>query len=207
MLAQRWRPVLFAALGILLIWVAAITAYSIAKHSRVTAEKLRAYAESIDLKKLSAEQRAEALRKLAAMLNALPPEERQKARVERTALRWFEQMTEEEKGAFIEATMPTGFKQMSSAFEQLPEDKRNRAINDAVRRMREAQSRVAAESGESMPDDTNAPPPLSPELQAKIREIGLKTFYSQSSAQSKAELAPLLEELQRSMERSEEHTS
>lgn len=200
MLHQRWRPVFYCAAALLVIWAAAITVYRIADSRKVTSEKLKAYADSVDLSRLSGEARAKALRKLADMLNRLPYDERQRARFEGTSWRWLNQMTEEEKGTFIEATLPTGFRQMINAFEQLPEDKRARTINDAVRRLREEQKRVALEGGEPNLNGTNGPPPLSPELQAKIRSIGLKAFYSQSSAETKAELAPVLEELQRVME-------
>lgn len=198
MLNQRWRPVLFSMLAVLVIWAAALAAYSIARNARVTSEKVRAYVASTDLSKLYGDQRAEAIRKLAAMLNKLSIEERQKARLDRVAWGWFDQMTEQEKAEFIEATMPTGFKQMLSAFEQLPEEKRRKTVDDALRRLRAAQSGV--QGGEGVPEGTNAPPVLSPELEAKVRTIGLKAFYSQSSAQTKAELAPVLEELQRVME-------
>ena len=193
MLSQRWRPVFFSALAILGIWLIASIGYIIAKNSKMTAEKVKAYAESVDLSKLSATSRAKAIQELADRINALSAEERRRTRLERASERWFAQMTEEEKGEFIEATMPTGFKQMLTAFEQLPEDKRRKSVEDALRRLREAQ----AQAGQG----TNGPnAPLSAELQAKVRTIGLKTFYSQSSAQTKAEMAPVLEELQKVME-------
>jgi hypothetical protein len=186
-----------SGLAVLVIWALAITGYVIAKHCRMTAEKVKAYAESINLSQLTDEARANAIKRLADMLNSLSLEERRKARLERLTWSWLDQMTEAEKAAFIEATMPTGFKQMLTSFEQLPDDKRRRAIDDALRRLREEQTKLQA-GGDS--PGTNGPPVLSPELQAKIRTIGLKTFYSESSAQTKAELAPVLEELQRVME-------
>jgi len=190
----------FSALALLAVWVIAITGYTMAKNSRVTAEKVRRYAESVDLRTLSGAARAKAIQKLADMLNGLSVEERRRARMERAAGRWFEEMTEEEKGVFIEATMPTGFKQMLNAFEQMPEEKRRRAVDDALRRLKEAQGQNQMQPAAGNQGSTNGLAPLSEELQAKVKTIGLKTFYSQSSAQTKAELAPVLEELQRVME-------
>jgi hypothetical protein len=200
MLTQRWRPVLLSGLAVLAIWTVAVAGYQLAKNSRISAEKVKAYVTSVDLSRLSGDARAKAIRKLADMLNALSLDERRKARLDRLTWGWLEQMSEDEKSVFIEATMPTGFKQMLEAFEQLPEDKRRKTIDDALRQLRDERNRIQNSTGESPPEGTNAPPPLSPELQAQIRTIGLKTFYGQSSAQTKAELAPVLEEMQRVME-------
>ena len=164
----------------------------------MTADKVRAYAQSVDLSKLSGDARQKAIGELADKLNRLSPEDRRRARLEGLGQRWFEQMTEEEKGTFIDLTLPGGFKQMLASFEQLPEDQRRRTIGDALRRLKDEQENVKPESGSGT--TTNAPPALSRDLQDKITKIGLKTFYGESSAQTKAEMAPLLEELQRSME-------
>jgi hypothetical protein len=104
----RQRLVLLAMAALVVIWVVAIAGYKIARNAEVTPEKVRAYAESVDLSQLSAADRAAAIRKLAAMLNALSLEQRQNLRLER--MNWFEKMTEAEKGEFLEATLPTGFK-------------------------------------------------------------------------------------------------
>jgi hypothetical protein len=180
------------------IWAVAVAGYIAAKNAKVTPEKVRAYATAVDLSQLRGDARAQAIQKLADMLNALSLEDRRRARLDRLTGAWLEQMTEEEKATFIEETMPTGFKQMLTAFEQLPEDKRRRTIDDALRRLKEARDKSPQSLGTTNLS-TNAPV-LSPELQAKIRTIGLQTFYSESSAETKAELAPVLEELQQVME-------
>ena len=198
MFTQRQRPILLAAATLAVIWVVALAGYQLARHAKVTPEKVRVYTESVDFSHLSAAEREAALQKLAAMLNALSLEERQGLRLDRTAYKWFEKMTEAEKGEFLEATMPTGFKQMIGAFEEMPPDKRKKVVDQAVKQMKDAREKMAA-GGQMPPPGTNAVV-LSAELQDKVTKIGLKSFYSQSSAQTKAEMAPFLEEMQRTME-------
>lgn len=199
---HRRRTLVYAGGGLLGVWLLAGAGFLISNHAKVTAEKVVRQLQATDLAALSATRRAEALRDLAMKMNALPYEERRQARMSGEWDRLFAAMSESEKGGFIEATMPTGFKQMLVAFEQLPEDKRRRAVNDAMRGLRRSREEIASEAPPDNPLrlSTNRPPPLSEELQQKVVKIGLKTFYSDSSAQSKAELAPLLEEMQRGME-------
>jgi ClpP class serine protease len=111
-------------------------------------------------------------------------------------------MTEEERARFIEETLPTGFKQMMDAFEQLPDERRKKALEDIMKRLRETHKLVMDREPGSTTDayGTNGPPPFSPEQEKRILAVGLKTFYSTSSAQTKAEVAPLLEELQHQLE-------
>jgi hypothetical protein len=201
MLVQRKRALLIAAAAVLVAWALALGGYVLAKRSKVTAEKVRAYAESVDLSKLSGRERQRAIDRFAAQLNALPYEERQQARFERLGMRWFDQMTEQERSAFVEQTLPTGFKQMIASFEQMPENKRREAIDRALRDMRQQRQRLdAADVGSGGGAGQGRPAEISPEMQEQIKKIGLQTYFTEASAQTKAELAPLMEELQRLME-------
>ncbi len=195
----RYRPLKLAAAAIAAVWLLALGGYVLAGCFKMTPEKLRAYLESTDLSKLSAADRAKALRRLADKINALSAEDRHHSRIERMWEPWFDEMTEAEKGEFLDATLPSGFHQMLTAFEQQPADKRQRAIADAVKRLRE-QRESPTDNSTNAPSGSNAPPVLSPELQQRVTTIGLNSVYSSSSAETKAELAPLLEEIQKNME-------
>lgn len=197
-MTARTRAIWISLAALAAVWLLAWGGYTLAAARKVTAEKVRAYVQSVDLQTLRGVEREQAIERLAAWLNALPFEERRRVRLEGLVSRWFDQMTEAERGRFLEATLPTGFKQMIAAFEELPVEKRRRAVQDALRRLREAQQNLP---GGIRPTDGGPPPPvLSEQMQQQVVTIGLRAFYSQSSAQTKAELAPLLEELQRQLQ-------
>ena len=196
----RYRPVVLSIGALLAVWLCAWGGYAIAQHARMTADKIRAYVAQVDLSKLSGTARAQAIRDLADKINRLSPEERRTARLDNIWSKWFQEMTEDEKATFLEATMPSGFKQMLASFEQQPEDKRHRAITNAMERLKDAREMSQTDyDKKTKPKGTNQPV-VSEDLQKKIAVIGLKSVYSDSSAQTKAELAPLLEEIQKNME-------
>ena len=201
MISPRQKPVYVAAAILLVIWVVAFAGYTIAKNAKVTPDKVRAYVDATDFSHLTGADREAALQRLATMLDALTMEERQGLRRDDTIGKWFNEMTEAEKAEFLDKTMPTGFKQMINAFQDLPQDRRQRVVNQAVRQLKEQRAQMGAGQ---MPQGTNTMGTnnivLDQELQDRVTKIGLQTFYSQSSAETKAELAPLLEEMQQTMQ-------
>jgi hypothetical protein len=199
---RKPKSILIAISVICLIWAIALGGFLMAQRAKMTADKVSEFGRSLDFSKLTGAERAAALRELENRISRLPMDERQKWRMEGEWREWFNQLSEAEKGQFIDATMPSGFKQMLNAFEDWPADRRKRALDSAIKRMKETPD---LGTGRNPSEDatmytTNAPVNLSPELEKKALTIGLKTFYSESSAQTKVELAPLLEELQHQME-------
>ena len=195
-MSNRYRPLLVAAAVVALGWALALGGMAVARHLKVTPEKVRSYLAGLDFAKLTPEQRRAALRRLAEMLNALSPEERRAARMNREFAAFFRALDDAERGELLELTLPSGFNQMLSAFEQLPEDKRRKAVEDTLRRMREQAAAGEAGEGDAAPGE----PELSPELRERMVKVGVKTFMEQGSPETRAELQPVLEEMQRNME-------
>lgn len=195
----RQRVVFGALLVLILAWVIAGTGFWLAGQMKVTPDKVLIFLRETHLAELQGRVREKAVEQLGKMMARLTPQERRDIQLTSAWRRWILEMTDNERGDLLEATLPSGIQQMLASFEELPEDRRLRALNDAYKRLREAQNELARADPEES-SNTNDLPELSPELQERALRTGLKTFYSESSAQTKAEMAPLLEEIQRSME-------
>ena len=192
----RFKPLLIGTIAVVIVWIIAFAGFRIAANARMTPEKMAAALRVTQLSRMNEAARAKHLRDLADKLNALAGEERRRARADREWDRLWLEMSEAEKVEFVDRTMPAGVKQILTSFEQLPEEKRRYAITNAIARMklRQEDGQPAAAGGRADRE------PMSEELQKRVITTGLKTFYAESSAQTKAEVAPLLEEMQRMME-------
>jgi hypothetical protein len=196
---RRTRTLLLAVAALAGVWLLAWGGYALAQSRRVTADKVKAALAATDLDRVPTANRAKVLAELARQLNALSFEERRDARLNGEWDRLFAAMTEEERRAFIEATMPSGLKKMIGHFEQLPEATRRKTVDDALKRLREAER---TGGGERAAGDPGRPAvELSPETRQRMVTVGLDTFFKESSSRTQAEVMPLLEEMQRSMQR------
>lgn len=201
-MSRTTRTLSVAGSILVAVWLVGWAAYAIAQSLKMDSNKLILYAQGVDISNLSPLDRAAALRALEDKVNRLSLEERRKWWKEGSWRRWFDRMTEDEKGQYIEATLPTGFKQMLNAFEELPENRRKTIIDDMIKQLKE-DHRMQTDREPGQDDSaagTNQQVVLSPELENRARTIGLKTFYAESSPETKAEVAPFLEELQHELQ-------
>ena len=157
MISQRYRPVVYAVPAIFVIWLVAAGGYNLAASLKWSPDKVVAYAGSVDLARLTGAVREQAIRRLEGMIDDLSLEEREQVWPP-ILNRWVAAMTPREKTRFLEATALPGFKQTPGAFDRLPPEQRQQAIDERLEQLREA--RAHDESGTvSAPPSGNDPKP------------------------------------------------
>ena len=175
-------------LAIAAVWtLAAVANWGLAQNEPST-EKLRVWLEQKSFDELSPAEREKFLQEYAQRINRLSMDERRKAREEEVFRRSFESMTEPEQGAFLEATLPNGMRQMMEAFETMEPDERERWVQRALRDL----DKVSSEELEEGLQEAHS---------ERVVKFGLKSYYEDASAQTRLELAPLMEQLQKRLRR------
>jgi len=170
------------------VWLLAAVVIHFARSSQPTAASVTAFVHSTDLASLQGDARARAIQRMEDMVNRISFEERQQLDRERISRNFFDQLTPDEQGAYLDATLPTGFKQLMESFNKMDPVKRKQIVNQALERMKEHE-------GEGPP-----PGAAQSNLAQHVIDQGLKSFYQDANADVKLDLAPLVEQMQRNLE-------
>lgn len=178
---------LWTLLGVALVWAVAVVGIRIFRSQRVTAEKVVHYLEGTSLRDLSADERARRIEELAALVNQLNFEERQKFRLEKRIRQTFREMTDAERARYLELTLPRGMQNLMDAFNKMAPPKRKQVVNRAILEL----SRASEQGDRNELEKT-----FGEENLKMIASEGMKAFFSEASAQTKLDLQPLIEQVQ-----------
>jgi len=175
-----------AVLAVVAIWLVAALVIFLARSSQPTPESVAAYIGKHPLAGKSTGERDAILNRVAKGLNRLDFDQRQQLRRDRVTERFYGSLTPAEQEKFMDLTLPAGFKQMMEALNKMTPERRRKIVDRSLERMR------------------NEQPPESDRLKddqvKKIIDAGLRSFYNDASAQVKLDLAPLIEQMQKSLQ-------
>lgn len=177
-----WRTLAILAA----IWMIAAAAIGMFRAASPTPEKLKAYVEAHPLGGLTESQRGEVLEKTAEQLNRLTFDQRRELQESGTIRSLFEGLHPAERARFLDLTLPEGFRQMMTALNKMTPEKRQRLVQRALDDIRKNTPRSAERINE--------------EEVKKVLASGVSSFYEEANAEVKLDFAPVLEELQRSIQ-------
>lgn len=169
--------------GLVAIWIVAALVVGYVRGNRPTTESVAAMMAR-DLPSASEpEARRREIDRIAASLNRLDFDARRQLRQTRADIGFFKNLDAGERVAFLEKTLPEGFRQTIEALNKMNPAERKRLLDRALARLRE-----------ETPDRDWA------DAEAEVQKalaVGMETFLRDANAQVKVEFAPILEELQR----------
>ena len=177
--------------ALFLLWGIAYGVVRWAGSVRVTPEKVAAFVEGNPLAEVEdPEERKRIIGTLATMLNELEASEVRvlEQSAERDPRRdFFTQLSPDEQFYSLEKRVGRAFQQMMQSFNEMEREERKKIVERSLKRMEEERG------GPGRLEEAD------PGVAEKITEAGLKAYYEDASAETKIDLAPLLEEMQRSM--------
>ena len=181
-----------AALILAVVWAIVGGVMWWARASKVTPEVLMAYVESHPIEGKAPGERRKTMEAVAKKLNHLTYEERREVRLSRKLDSFFRTLNPDEQSQFLDLTLPEGFRQMMEALNKMTPEKRKAFVDKTLEQLRK-------EEGQNLPDDARERMEQDENMQ-KIVDQGLKSFYSEASAETKMDLAPVIEQMQRNLQ-------
>ena len=196
----RKEVIIKAAIVLLLVWSCVWVVRTYAGSRKITAELVNREVAAARFADWSAEQsppdaaeaqrRDKELRKIASLVNGLDFQEREKNRDNRTGETFFRKLAPTEKSLFIDLTIVESMGRFMESLDAMKPDQRKKFVEQGLKEINEG--RTGAEMARA--DE------LGSELLDKISQQGMKAYFEKSSADTKLDLAPLMEAMNESMQ-------
>lgn len=190
---RNQRLVIQAVLLLLLVWGVVSGVRILVGTQRVTAEKM---AEVIDVANFDdwselevlpanaeSKGRHKMITEIADMVNGLDFAEREKAREDRIGENFFRKLAYPEKERFIDLTIKKSMATFMKALDALDPEQRRKFVEDGLREIEDGRTEEEMKRTREMGED----------LLGRIADEGMKSYFENASADTKIDLAPLME--------------
>lgn len=195
------RAVIIRALTLLaLIWLGVWGVRAWVSSKRVTAEMLEKEvlrAKFEDWSKLEgdadaaeAARREKEIRRIAGLVNRLDFRERQKNREERSNEIFFNKLNPHERELFFDLTIRESMNTFMEALDAMSPDQRKKFVEQGLKEIQSGKTEAEMKKAKELGDD----------LLTKASEQGMRAYFEKASADTKLDLAPLMEAMNETMQ-------
>ncbi len=196
----RRDVIIKAALVILTVWgcVWAVRSYAGAK--KITAERVNREVLKANFADWSGEisptnaaestRRENELRKIASLVNGLDFQEREKNRENHSGEKFFRNLAPREKSLFIQLTVVESMSNFMKSLDAMKPAERRKFVEQGLKQIQEGRTA----------EDMARADELSPDVLDKISQEGMKAYFEKSNADTKLDLAPLMEAMNETMQ-------
>lgn len=194
----KWAIVFKAAAVLAVVWAVVFAVRSFAAGKKVTAERLDREVKELALEDWSedpgsgaeAKEREKEIRRIADMVNRLDFAEREKNRESRTGEEFYRKLSMREKELFVDLTIVETMGRFMEALDQMPEQQRRSFVEKGLEEINSGRTEEEMERAAEMDGD----------VLAKISQEGMRAYFDKASADTKLDLAPLMEAMNEVMQ-------
>ena len=180
------------------MWAGVIAVRSFASSKKITSDLIDREVRELKLEDWSvysggyaaAMERNEDLRRIADMVNRLDFAEREKNRRNRVGEDFFRKLSATEKNLFIDLTIVESMSRFMEALDQMPEEQRKSFVEKGLKEIQEGRTEEEIARAKELDES----------LLTKISEEGMRAYFDKASADTKLDLAPLMEAMNEVMQ-------
>jgi len=196
---SRRRIVVQAIAVLAIVWAVVAGVRIFAGSKKITAERLEQriteanfvdWSERENPAGREAKRREDDIREIADMVNRLDFRERERNRRSPANEEFFRKLSAAEKSLFLDLTVMESMNRFMEALDSMPPEQRRKFVEQGLREVAEGRTE----------EDIARAKELGTDLLEKISREGMRAYFEKSSAQTKLDLAPLMEAINETMQ-------